>query len=152
MKTESTNRRLRMASSKSKIIHAELSYAITGILFQVHNELGRYCNEKQYGDKVEQLLRNSSVGYEREKVLPPSFTGEQNGRNKVDFLIENKIVLELKSKRLITKEDYYQTKRYLAALGKELGVLVNFRQRYLTPKRVLNVRVLYLEHSNTFVD
>lgn len=145
MQSKSTN-------THQKIIHAELSYTITGILFQTHNELGRYCNEKQYGDRVEQLLRNSSIQYEREKVLPPSFEGEQSGRNKVDFLIENKVVLELKSKRLITKEDYYQTKRYLAALGKDLGILVNFRQQYLTPKRVLNVRVLYLEHSNTFVD
>lgn len=146
-----------MASSESthndtRILHPELSYAITGVLFQVHNELGRYCNEKQYGDRLEQLLKNSSITYEREKVLPPSFEGEQDGRNKVDFLIENKIVLELKSKRLITKEDYYQTKRYLAALGKELAILANFRQRYLTPKRVLHVRILHLEHSDTFVD
>ena len=61
-------------------------------------------------------------------------------------------MLELKSKRLITKDDYYQTQRYLVALGKELGILANFRQRYLTPKRVLNAHVLHLEHSDTFVD
>ena len=79
MESKSTN-------TSQKIIHAELSYAITGILFQAHNELGRYCNEKQYGDKIEQLLKDSSVAYEREKVLPPSFGGEQDGRNKVDFL------------------------------------------------------------------
>ena len=145
MESKSTN-------TSQKIIHAELSYAITGILFQAHNELGRYCNEKQYGDKIEQLLKDSSVAYEREKVLPPSFGGEQDGRNKVDFFIENKVVLELKSKRLITKDDYYQTQRYLVALGKELGILANFRQRYLTPKRVLNAHVLHLEHSDTFVD
>ena len=156
MKSESTNsttnRRLRMASSESKIIHPELSYTITGILFQAHNELGRYCNEMQYGDKIEQLLRDSSIKYEREKILPPSFKGERGGRSKVDFLIENAVVLELKSKRLITKEDYYQTQRYLTALGKELGILANFRQRYLTPKRVLNVRSSYSGHSDTFVD
>jgi len=145
MESKSTNR-------TGKVLYPELSYAITGILFQTHNELGRYCNEKQYGDRLEQLLKNSSTTYEREKVLPPSFAGEQDGRNKADFLIDDKIVLELKSKRLITKEDYYQTQRYLAALGKELGILVNFRQRYLTPKRVLNAHVLYSGHSDTFVD
>ena len=77
--------------------------------------------------------------YEREKILPASFAGEIAGRNKVDFLIEDKIILELKASRMLTKEDYYQAKRYLVALHKELGILVNFRQRFLTPKRVLNV-------------
>jgi len=53
-------------------------------------------------------------------------------------LIDNKIVLEIKTKKMLTREDYYQTKRYLTALNKKLAILVNFHQRYLTPKRILN--------------
>lgn len=122
----------------TKVIYPELSYKITGILFAVHNELGRFCNEKQYGDKIERYLNDLGIRHERERVLPVSFDGEIEGRNKVDFLIDGKMILEIKAKRIITKEDYYQVKRYLVALGKKLGLLVNFRQKYITPKRILN--------------
>ena len=123
---------------QNKVLYPQLSYQLTGILFDVHNELGRFCNEKQYGDALEKYLKARGVMYEREKILPMSFEGEGAGRNKVDFLIEEKIILELKAVRTLTKEDYYQIKRYLVALSKELGILVNFRQRFLIPKRILN--------------
>ena len=121
-----------------KLIYPELSYKINGVLFAVHNELGQFCNEKQYCDIVESYFKKLNLRYEREKILPPSFENEKKGRNKIDFLIENKIVLELKTKRFLNNEDYYQTKRYLVALNKKLGILVNFRRKFITPKRVLN--------------
>lgn len=57
---------------------------------------------------------------------------------KVDFLIEGKILLEIKTKRILGKEDYYQTKRYLAALNKKLAIVVNFRDKSIRPKRIIN--------------
>ena len=124
--------------NKEKLIYPELSYKITGILFDTHNALGRFRNEKQYGDKIEKYLTDFGIQYGREQVLPQSFEGEAEGRNKVDFLVDDKIILEIKAKRILTKEDYYQTKRYLVALSKKLGILVNFRQKYIAPKRILN--------------
>ena len=124
-----------------KPIYAEISYKITGILFAVHNELGRYRNEKQYADAVENYLKLYQIKYEREKIIPASFKGEFIGRNKIDFLVDNKIVLELKAKRILGKEEYYQTKRYLVAFGKKLALLVNFRDTFLKPKRILNSMV-----------
>lgn len=121
-----------------KLIYPELSYKLNGILFAVHNELGRFRSETQYADGIERYLKLYGVPYEREKVLPQSFEGEQAGRNKVDFLISGKIVLEVKSKRMLEKPDYYQTRRYLIASGKKLAILVNFRDKFLKPKRVLN--------------
>ncbi len=70
--------------------------------------------------------------------MPPSFVNEFKGRNKIDFIIDDKIILETKAKRIITNEDYYQIKRYLIAFDKKLGILVNFRKKYITPKRILN--------------
>ncbi len=121
----------------SKIIYPDLSYKINGVLFAVHNELGRFCNEKQYSDAIENYFKKLKIKYEREKVLPPSFENEQR-RNKADFLIDDKIILEIKAKSLINKEDYYQVKRYLKVLNKKLGIIVNFRKQYIIPKRVLN--------------
>ena len=123
---------------KDNILYPELSYLITGILFKVHNELGRFRNEKQYADALENFLKLNEIDYKREKSLPPSFDGEANNRNIPDFVIEDKIIIDLKAKRLITKEDYFQMKRYLVSYNKKLGIIVNFRQNILTPKRIVN--------------
>ncbi len=45
-----------------KIIHKELSYRINGLLFKTHKELGRFCRERQYADKFEELLKNTCKG------------------------------------------------------------------------------------------
>ena len=124
-----------------KIIYPELSYKITGILFKTHNELGMHCSEKQYCDLIEKYLTEQKIAYNREQILPPIFEGEKPGRNKADFIVENKIVLEIKSKKIITKDDYYQTRKYLTVIHLKLGILVNFRSAYLHPKRILNSSV-----------
>ena len=59
--------------------------------------------------------------------------------NIIDFLIEDKIVLEIKAKPLILKEDFVQTQRYLQSLNKQLGLIVNFRNRYLKPVRIVRI-------------
>ncbi len=127
-----------MPTDNEKIIHKELSYKINGILFKVRKDIGLYANEKQYCDAIEKELKAQDVPYCREKVLEVSFEGEHSGRNKVDFLLDNKIILEVKAKQFITKEDYYQIRRYLAALKIKLGILVNMRRYAINPKRVLN--------------
>ena len=48
------------------LIYSDLTYKINGILFTVHNQLGRYCNEKQYGDLIEKLLKDLKMLFERE--------------------------------------------------------------------------------------
>jgi GxxExxY protein len=123
------------------VLFPELSYKICGLFYKVHNELKRFCNEKQYADALENLFKLENLKYEREKALPPSFEGENEGRNIPDFIIEDTIVVDLKAKRIITKDDYYQMKRYLNAFNKKLGIIVNFREYYLSPKRVLNAFV-----------
>ena len=125
-----------------KVVYKELSYQINGLLFQVHNDLGRHKNEKQCADYFEYLLKKNSIRYKREYILNPSFKGEKESRNVCDFIIEDKIVVELKTVRFLTQEDYFQVKRYLSCSGLRLGILVNFRQKYLTPKRVLNNELL----------
>lgn len=123
---------------KQEIVYPELSYKVVGILYTVHNEHGRYKNEKQYADAVEKYLKEFKMPYEREWTIPISFERESTGRNRIDFIIDDKIVLETKAKRFLNRTDYYQTMRYLEAAKKRLGILVNFHQHYLTPKRILS--------------
>jgi GxxExxY protein len=117
---------------KSKLIFPELSYIITGILFSAHNQLGSYAREKQYCDLVELKLKEINLVYKRECRIGDS-------GNIVDFIIDNKIILEVKAKRLITKEDYFQTQRYLQEANIKLALLVNFRSKYLKPARIVRI-------------
>ena len=101
------NANLQITNKKEEaLVFPELSYKLTGILFAAHNELGRYCNEKQYGDLLEKMFKEEHLQYEREKIIPESFKGERAGRNKIDFVIDNKVVLELKSVRILSRESY----------------------------------------------
>ncbi|MBI4065352.1 GxxExxY protein [Candidatus Gottesmanbacteria bacterium] len=127
MHTNATNK-------NNKLIYPELSYLITGVCFDVHNSLGRYSREKQYGDLLEVKLKELKLPYRRERVIKAS-------GNVIDFVIDNKILLELKVKPLVTKADYYQTQRYLQSSGLRLGLIINFRHEYLKPKRVVRLDV-----------
>ncbi len=117
---------------RTKIIYPELSYLITGICFEVHNNKGRFLRERQYGDEIEARLREAGLAYKRE--YPIKGTG-----NVVDFIIDNKIILEIKAKRLLEKQDFYQMQRYLQITNLKLGLLVNFRNRYLKPVRIIRI-------------
>lgn len=54
-------------------------------------------------------------------------------------MVDDKIVLEIKAKRLVSKEDFYQLQRYLQFSTKKLGLMVNFRNRYLKPARIIRI-------------
>ncbi len=115
-----------------EIIYPELSYTLTGILFATHNEVGQYAREKQYGDLVEKKLKENQLKFKRECQIGGS-------GNVVDFVIEDKIVIELKAKRILNKEDYEQVQRYLQESQLKLGLLVNFRDKFIKPSRIVRI-------------
>lgn len=127
-----------------KIVYKELSYHITGLCFRAQKELGRFCRERQYTDRLEELLKVEKVRYQREFEIRKLNSDSTKG-NRVDFLIEDQMLLDAKAKPFITKEDYLQMQRYLRGANLKLGLIVNFRDTYLKPKRVLNSR-----HSHSY--
>ncbi len=126
-----------------RILFPQLSYELTGLCFKIQNKMGRFCREKQYADALEVLLKEKKIPFEREISLND---GEIQG-NIADFLINDKVILDLKAKKFITKEDYNQMQRYLQGKNLELGLIVNFRSTYLKPKRILNTKI-YSDHSD----
>ena len=121
-----------MNANSKKIIYPELSYTITGICVSIHNEFGRYLREKQYSNHLESKLKEKQLEYQREVEIGDS-------KNIIDFIIKDKIVLELKAKSALLKNDYYQIQRYLQETGIKLGLLINFRDKFLKPKRIIRL-------------
>ncbi|MCK9351161.1 MAG: GxxExxY protein [Candidatus Pacebacteria bacterium] len=129
----STNMRMNTnTTTPEKIIYPELSYVLTGILFSVHNELGMFAREKQYGDLIEIKLKEIKIPYKREQSMASS-------GNIADFIVDEKIILELKAKIDITPDDYRQIQNYLQSSLLKLGLLVNFRKKYLRPIRIVRI-------------
>ena len=125
---------------RRNLIYKELSYRLTGLFYKVHNKLGRFYRERQYSDELEKLLKENGINYKREYELRNLDNNTIKG-NRVDFIIESKIVVDIKAKKFIIKEDYNQMLRYLDAASLKLGLIVNFRNTYLKPKRVLNSKL-----------
>lgn len=127
------------ANDANKIIYKDLSYQLTGLFFRIQNELGRFCKELHYAKALEELLIQSKINYQREVNL--SKIGKTNFNDRLDFIIENQIIIDLKAKPFITKEDYFQMMRYLEFSNLKLGMIVNFRNKYLKPKRIINSKI-----------
>src|SRR3989344_1794125 len=128
-----------------RIVEKELSYRLNGVLFRVHNQLGRFARERQYGDVLAQELERERIPFLREAAL--EIAGRKS--NFADFLVDGKIAVELKAKSFVDKEDYYQIQRYLQTANLKLGLIVNFRERHLKAHRVLNADT---EEKTQFAD
>ena len=119
---------------KVEVLYPELSYKIVGLAFEVHNELGPFAREKQYADLLEEKFKIENVKYRRE------FSMGDSG-NIADFIVgENKeILLELKTVRVVGRAQFSQIQNYLQRSHIKLGILINFSDKYLRPKRVLRM-------------
>lgn len=120
------------------IIHKDLCFKINGILYEIQNRLGKMSSEKQYCDLGELLFNEEELNMEREKEIPFEFKEGVIKGNKVDFSIDDKILVDFKTKKYITQDDYFQMQRYLKASKLKLGIIVNFKKYPLEIKRVVN--------------
>ena len=125
----------------AKVVYPELSYEIVGLLYDVHNQLGNRYQEKYYQRAVEVKLKGKKSLYKREIEVDLTIDNEKIGKYFLDFLIDNKVVLELKVKPILTKNDYRQIRAYLESCKLKLGILVNFYGDSLEYKRILNSNV-----------
>ncbi|TAL50589.1 MAG: GxxExxY protein [Methylovulum sp.] len=119
------------------LLFPELSYRLMGILFKVHNELGSHYQEKYYQRAIERALEEERITFEKEKMIPLEFHGKSIGKYFLDFVIERKIALEIKTIDFFKKREWNQVRNYLKAAELELGILVNFNSDKLIYKRIL---------------
>ena len=122
----------------SDLIYKDECYKIYGVCYSIQNIVGSVFNERQYQDILEEKLKSENIPYEREKELYFNIDNKRVGGNKVDFIVFDKIPIDLKTKTFITQEDFRQMLRYLKSGKYKLGLIINFRGRKVTIKRVVN--------------
>ncbi len=116
----------------------ELTSRIIGAAFEVHNTLKSGFQEVIYQRSLEVELNIKGVVTEREISLPIYYKGVDVGARRVDFLVENKICVELKAVSQLEDVHLAQALNYLEAFNMEIGLLINFGSKSLEVKRLLN--------------
>lgn len=105
----------------------ELSYAIIGCAYNVHKELGPGLLESAYESCLCYEFSNKNIEYERQKPLPIIYKNNQlDCGYRIDILVENKIIIELKTVETILPIHTAQIMTYLKLSHKHLGLLLNF--------------------------
>ena len=122
----------------SSLLYQEASYQIIGIAMEVHRELGPGLKEMNYQDALEYEFQLNHIPYLREKRYRVMYKGKVLSRPYVaDFLIDDKIILEIKSVPAIIDQHFAQTLNYLKVSGTKLGLILNFGAKSLTWQRVV---------------
>ncbi|MFN3997198.1 GxxExxY protein [Algoriphagus sp.] len=123
---------------ESNLIYREESYRVIGKCMEVHNELGHGFLEIVYKDALELVFRQDGIPYEREKPYEVLFRGVLLPHKfYADFVVEGKIILEVKCVSALTDEHIAQTINYLKVSGNKLGLLVNFGRGKMEYKRLV---------------
>ncbi len=111
---------------RDKVIYKDLSYKIVGMLYEVYNELGYGYQEKTYENAIAKILIENKINFKRQAPYQVIFHGEIIGRNFIDFIIEDKMVLEIKRGNYFSRKNIEQIKKYLAVTKMKLAILVHF--------------------------
>ncbi len=120
-------------------MHPELSYTIIGALFDVYNELGYGYQEKYYCRAIAAAFKKKGVNFKEQVHVPLSYQSSSIGRYFIDFVVEEKIALEIKRGNRFLKSNIAQVYAYLRSTGMELGILANFTEDGIKFKRILNL-------------
>ena len=120
------------------VLYKDLSYAVVGAAMAVHRELGSAFLEQVYESALAHELDLQSIAYERQPQLPVFYKGQQVGWFKPDFIVDGKIILELKAVKAINQIHEAQAHNYLAASGLHLAIILNFGSPSLEFKRIVN--------------
>ena len=118
--------------------HEDLTYKIIGCAMEVHKHLGNGFQEVVYQRALAIEMQMQGIAFSREQEMPLLYKGFDVGTRRVDFFVENTIMVEIKA--LINLEDVHlaQAMNYVEAYNLEIGLLINFGAKSLQHKRVHN--------------
>lgn len=124
-------------NQRISLLYADLTYKIRGCIFNVYNELGFGHKEQVYQKALEAEFITKSLLYQKEEGVNVAYKGKVVGNYRPDFIVDGKVILELKAIEFMPKFTETQLLQYLKTTGYELGLLVNFGSPKLYIKRLV---------------
>ncbi len=109
----------------------ELAHRVIGAAIEVHRELGPGYLESVYEEAMAIELNNLRIGFERQLVFSVPYKDQKVGEGRIDFLVEGRLIVELKAVDKLVPIHTAQVISYLKATGCTLGLLINFNERLL---------------------
>ena len=120
--------------------HQELTHKIIGCAMKVHSVLGSGFQEVIYQRALAIEMEKQGLGFAREMKMTIFYEGVDIGTRRVDFFVENNIMVELKAVSLLNEAHLAQAINYLEAYNLPIGLLINFGSKSLEFKRVYNTK------------
>lgn len=122
---------------KENYIYSDLTYKIIGALYAVHQELGPVHKEVIYHKALAIELADRDIRYAEEKGIDVKYKGKKIGVYRPDFIIDDKVIVEIKSVPMITKAMQGQVYHYVKGTKYKLVLLANFGSKSLGIKRLI---------------
>ena len=120
------------------MIKDQLTYDIIGCAMKVHNTLGPGFQEVIYQRCLAIELERAGLDYAREQEHPIYYDGIEVGTRRADFVVQNRVVVELKALTKLEEVHLAQAKNYTVAYDLPLGLLINFGGKSLEHKLLFN--------------
>lgn len=122
----------------TELIYKEESYKIIGCCLEVYNNLGKGFLEIVYKDALEYEFRKQNIPFSREKQFDIIYKDVVLAHKYfADFIVYDKIILEVKHCESIAKDHFKQTINYLKASSFKLGLICNFGESSFNSKRII---------------
>ena len=120
-------------------LYKDESYEIIGILTEVHKNLGKGFSEIVYKDAIEYEFQENNIPYQREKEFSLNYKGKTLPHKfYADFVVFDKIILEIKTVECFNNGHYNQCLNYLKVSKTKLAILANFNLISLEYKRIIS--------------
>ena len=120
-----------------ELLYKELSYKIIGAAMEVHKILGQGFLEAVYEEALAYEFKLENILFERQKTLQVIYKDIIAKEYIADFLIDSKIIIEIKAIKGLTESEEAQLQNYLKATGIKIGFLLNFGEKSLKFKRII---------------
>jgi GxxExxY protein len=124
---------------RKDLVFPELSFELIGCSYELFNEIGFGHLEKIYQKGYAAMLRKHALPFKEQVYHPIKINNEIIGKLFFDFLIDDKIIVELKKDGKFSKQHIDQVNQYLKASGIKLALLINFTRNGVISKRLVNV-------------
>ncbi len=128
----------KMDQNRAGYRHSDITGKVIGCAMKVHNTFGNGFQEVIYQRALAIELEKQGVGFVREYEMPIHYENIKIGSRRVDFMVQEKVIVELKAIAQLDNTHLAQGLNYLEAYNLEIGLLINFGANKLEFRRLIN--------------